>query len=361
MAGEPVQRRLQFVLEHFGKRPTENVILNYFGLANEVYIITTAEGKFVVKNCFKNNTEELVANEAALIEFLNKQNVPCPALVPTAKGDPYLKYDGHFYIMSEFMNGYTPTWEENLSPTLARETMRAMAEYHRATQNFEPPFDNKRLNALDIDAAKAWLMNLSQQLDDDTSGRDSVKKMRPLVAELLTVADDLAADLQQVDLSQLQQVYIHGDLHCFNLIFSEDKQSYSGIVDFDFIRRDYRLVDFYWASRSIMWTYICPQLFSFKPSSSGQKPTTEQSAQVVREAMAFMIDEYRKHNELPDAEIAQLPVFAKALPLFTVRFFNLSNSEEECLAHADWFSYQLTHLQETVDGLRVAIDEYLQR
>jgi len=42
MAGEPVQRRLQFVLQHFDKRPTENVILNYFGLANEVYTITTA-------------------------------------------------------------------------------------------------------------------------------------------------------------------------------------------------------------------------------------------------------------------------------------------------------------------------------
>jgi len=355
MAGEPVQRRLQFVLQHFDKRPTENVILNYFGLANEVYTITTAEGKFVVKNCFKNNTKELVANEAALIQALNDQGVPCPKLVPTKKGDPFLDYDGQYYLMSEFMQGYTPTWEESLTEQLASETMRAMADFHKATEQFEPPYDSGRLNALDLPGINQWLAQLKLELDADSSGRLSVQKMRILTQKLSALSESIAEELAHTDLTPLRQVYIHGDLHCFNLIFSEDKQQYKGIVDFDFIRKDYRLVDFFWASRSILWSYFFPKMLGYKPRRSDQEPTREQSTALVAETLSFMIHHYRQHHDLPDAEIKLLPLFAKALPLFTVRFFKLTNSEDECLDHAEWFSYQLENLDETVADIESAL------
>ena len=224
MAGEPVQRRLQFVLEHFGKRPIENVVLNYFSLANEVYTITTREGQFVVKNCFKNNSRELVANEAGLIQFLNDHQVPCPKLIPTLKGDLFLEYDGQFYIMNEFVEGWVPKWHDTLSEQLMHETMHAMADFHRATEHFKPPFEPNRTAALAIPDARLWLQALQPTLAQDSSPRQSVPQMLSIVDELLELADSLQARLATRDLSVLKKVFIHGDLHCFNLIFSADQK-----------------------------------------------------------------------------------------------------------------------------------------
>jgi Ser/Thr protein kinase RdoA (MazF antagonist) len=348
MAGEPVQRRLQFVLEHFGKRPTENVVLNYFGLANEVYIITTAEGRFVVKNCFKNNTPELVANEASLIQHLNTKGVPCPKLVPTKDGEPFLHYDNQFYIMSEFMPGYTPTWEVNLSESIAIETMHAMADFHRATAEFTPPHEIDRIHSLDVTGIQRWLQTLDVELKAADQNRQSVQKMKQLIVPLNKLAKDLEQDIQRSDLSVLKQVYIHGDLHCFNLIFNEEKTQYRGVVDFDFSRIDYRLVDFFWASRSLLWSYWYPTLFGQRFNHKDENPPKENITLAIQKTLKFMITHYRRYDDISDDELNLLPLFVKALPLYTMRFFKLSNSEDECLSHADWFSFQLETLEQTV-------------
>jgi Ser/Thr protein kinase RdoA (MazF antagonist) len=361
MAGEPVQRRLQYVLEHFGKRPIENVVLNYFSLANEVYTITTREGQFVVKNCFKNNSRELVANEAGLIQFLNDHQVPCPKLIPTLKGDLFLEYDGQFYIMNEFVEGWVPKWHDTLSEQLMHETMHAMADFHRATEHFKPPFEPNRTAALAISDARLWLQALQPTLAQDSSPRQSVPQMLNIVDELLELADSLQARLATRDLSVLKKVFIHGDLHCFNLIFSADQQDYRAILDFDFIREDYRLVDFFWATRSMVWGYWFEALHGFSPRANEHRITDEQLQAATSRALAFMIDSYRTYHELPDAEIRLLPLFAEALPFYTVRFFKLSNSEEECLDHAGWFRHQLDNMAQTVRHLDVAIEQFLAR
>ncbi|WP_320825466.1 phosphotransferase enzyme family protein [Reinekea sp.] len=359
MAGEPVQRRLQYVLEHFDKRPIDNVILNYFSLANEVYTITTGEGQFVVKNCFKNNSRELVANEAALIQFLNDHEVPCPKLIPTRTGALFLEYDGQFYIMNEFVDGSVPKWHDKLSESLMRETMHAMADFHRATEYFEPPFEPHRMAALAIPEATHWLRSLQPSLVEDSSGRQSVALMLNIVDELLQQGETLQAKLAKIDLSELKKVFIHGDLHCFNLIFSADQERYNAILDFDFIREDYRLVDFFWATRSMIWGYWFEELFGFSPRSNEHRVSDAQLQAATSRGVAFMIDSYRCYHSLPDAEIRLLPLFAEALPFYTVRFFKLSNSEDECLDHAGWFRHQLDAMAQTVRHLEVAIEQFL--
>ncbi|WP_320825779.1 phosphotransferase enzyme family protein [Reinekea sp.] len=361
MAGEPVQRRLQYVLEHFDKRPIDNVILNYFSLANEVYTITTRDGKFVVKNCFKNNSRELVANEAGLIQFLNDHEVPCPKLIPTRTGALFLEYDGQFYIMNEFVDGWVPKWHDKLSAKLMSETMHAMADFHRVTEHFKPPFEPHRMAALAIPEAVHWLNNLLPSLIQDRSGRQSVALMLNIVAELLPQGETLQAKLEKVDLSVLKKVFIHGDLHCFNLIFSADDEHYKAILDFDFIREDYRLVDFFWATRSMIKNYWIEQLFGFSPRSNEHLVSDAQLQAATSRAVAFMIDCYRNHHSLPDAEIRLLPLFAEALPFYTVRFFKLSNSEEECLDHASWFRRQLDDMKQTLRHLEVAVEQFLVR
>jgi Ser/Thr protein kinase RdoA (MazF antagonist) len=358
MAGEPVQRRLQFVLEHFGKRPTKNVILNYFGMANEVYTIETKDSRYVVKNCFKNNSHELASNEAALIRHLNEHHVPSPKLVPTKAGKEFLEYDGHFYIMTEYVSGYTMTWEAPLTEVLAKETIRALAEYHTATESFEPPYDVDPIKSFDIDRIKTWLRGLKEELQTADETRVSVSKMKVVVDQLETLAASLEQKLETADISSLKQVFIHGDFHCFNMIFNEEETQYKSIVDFDFSRIDYRMVDFLWSSRSMIGAYFFPLLYGRRLDIKENPPTPEQFSEVTRVAMKFMIDEYRRYAELPDEEIKLLPLFTMALPLFTARFFKLSNSEEECLAHAEWFSFQLNHLAKSVDDLENAIACY---
>lgn len=359
MSEAPVQRRLQFVLRDYGKRPTENIVLNYFGLANEVFTITTHDGKFVIKNCFKNNTAELVAVEAALIEHLTNQGVPTPKLVPTKKGEPFLFYDGHHYLMSEFLDGHAPTWEEPLTEVLVAESMKAMAEFHDATESFVPPYDTGRIEAFDFSRIRAWFANLQEQLETDSSHRQSVLLMKALLHRYNALLLELESECAKQDLSVLQRTFIHGDLHCFNLIYDRERTRYIGIIDFDFIRTDYRLVDFLWSSRSVLWGYVIPKTYGAQAMVEEFDPPAEDMLPLTIDVFEIMVAHYRKHTRLSDAELRLLPLFAKALPLYTVRFFSLLNSEAECLDHLQWFTYQLDQLESDVNVLRAAIDQVI--
>lgn len=81
--------------------------------------------------------------------------------------------------------------------------------------------------------------------------------------------------------------------------------------------------------------------------------------QLITGALRLMVSQYRRYTQLSDAELRLLPLFAKALPLYTVRFFNIRNSEAECLDHIQWFSYQLDQKELDQQVLKDAIEQVI--
>jgi Ser/Thr protein kinase RdoA (MazF antagonist) len=363
MANEPVQRRLQFVLEHYGIRPNQNIILNYFSMANEVFTITSDTGKYVLKHCFKNNTLELVENEAALIRHLNEQGVPSPKLVSTKQGQNALHYDGDFFVMTEFMEGFIPNWEQPITLSMIQETTKALADFHGATESFKAPHADSRIGSFDIEQARQWLINLKTELalcDDATrKSRKSITEIEEIIDWMLTLSEEADADLNELNLTQLKKQWIHGDMHQFNLIFSEDQSHYTGILDFDFMRHDYRLFDIYWCSRVYNYSFWFKEAYGDQIEEEDFEPPEQEMIDIMVKNLYMMLQQYHRYNPLTKEELKALPLMVKALPLWVVRFFSLNNSEEECLEHCDWYRWKRKSLPMTLKAVEAATAKFI--
>jgi Ser/Thr protein kinase RdoA (MazF antagonist) len=230
-----------------------------------------------------------------------------------------------------------------------------MANFHNATENFEAPYESGRIDFLDTIAIRKWLDNLSVEMKTQDGSRKSIELLKPLLKEYYQLLDELEADLARTDLSALKKLYIHGDLHCFNMIFNHEKDRYISIVDFDFIREDYRLVDLLWTSHTTKWGYLVAQKYGKNALVEDFEPPESEMKAIEIEAIHLMVQEYRKYSELPSSELQHLPLLAKAFPFYNIRFFDFNNSEDECLQHINWFSWMIKNRLAYVDNIREAV------
>jgi len=358
MASEPVQRRLQFVLDAYKKYPNDNVTLCYFGMANEVFIVPTKEGKYVLKNCFKSNTRELVSNEVALIEHLNQHGCPTPAIVADKTGSPFLEFDGSYYVMTEFVPDMTYNWESDIPAKAHCETVHALADFHKASRNFNEPYPGLRDQFLDMAACRSWLQDLKEQIETADKSRESVVKMARLLPKLIALACKLENEISTLDLTVLEKCYIHGDMHCFNLFYDPDG-NYTGVIDFDFSRYDHRLTDIYWSSRIFFFRELRKKYSREELNSENFDVPQAIVEQILYDNWQMIVSEYRKTSGLTAEELLLIHLFVEAVPLYIVRFFKLTNSEEECLKHLDWFEWELSRLERDSQVLQVVIKRVL--
>jgi len=358
MAAEPVQRRLHFVLDAYQKYPNENVTLCYFGMANEVFIVPTREGKYVLKNCFKSNTHELISNEVALIEHLNQYGCPTPAIVADKTGAPFLEFDGSYYVMTEFVSDMTYNWESDIPDKAHQETVHALADFHKASRNFVEPYPGLHIQFLDMPKCQSWLEALKNQIDTADKSRKSVVKMAGLLPQLIALSNRLEGEMSTLGLSVLEKCYIHGDLHCFNLFYDQDG-NYTRVIDFDFSRYDHRLTDIYWSSRIFFFRELRKKYSREELNSEDFEAPTDVVEQILYDNWRMIVSEYRKTSELAAEELSFIHLFVKAVPLYIARFFKLTNSEEECLRHIEWFEWELSRIEKDSQLLQATIKRVL--
>ncbi|ORT50347.1 hypothetical protein ST37_10760 [Vibrio sp. qd031] len=357
MGSEPVQRRLQFVLWQYDIPPVQEVSLSFFGMANEVFVITTEHGKVVLKNCFKRNTAQLVENEIALIEHLNAHLCPTPKVIPTKDGRQYVEFSGHIYVMTEYIPDRTITWSEPNKLRFRPQTVGALATFHKAMQNFNEPHPNLQMQTLDVDAYMIWLTNLEAQLR--SSGDEKSAAMLALVPKLRTSALALQQQMDAADLTPLKRCYIHGDMHCFNL-FYDANEHYTQLIDFDFSRLDYRLGDVYWTSQIFYYQQLRHR-FSTQQLDAGDFDESEDLAlDILQDNWRVIIKHYRKTLPFPADELRLIGLFVQAVPMYISRFFSLDNSEEECKGHVEWFTRELDLVEKQTLLVSNAIDTVLQ-
>ncbi|WP_064608463.1 phosphotransferase enzyme family protein [Photobacterium sp. J15] len=354
MSAEPVQRRLQFVLDAYQKYPNDNVTLCYFGMANEVFIVPTKEGKYVLKNCFKSNTRELITNEVALIDHLNRNGCPTPAIIKDKNGNPFLEFDGQFYVMTEFIPDMTYNWSSDIPDKAHKETVRALADFHKATKNFDEPYPGLRVGFLDMQACRNWLSGLQQQIEVADKSRASVAKMAELLPQYFALLNKLEDEISTLDLSVLEKCYIHGDLHCFNLFYDQEG-NFTQVIDFDFSRYDYRLADIFWSSRIFFFRELKKRYSRKELDSDDFELAEDEAVEILSKIWRMVISEYRKSTSLSAQELSFVHLFVKAVPLYIVRFFELTNSEEECLEHLEWFEWELSRGDKDAQGLQSVI------
>lgn len=358
MTTEPVQLKLQFVLEKYGIKPQENFKFSYFSMANEVFFLKDKSGRrLVLKNCLKNRSRELLSTEAAVIAHLRGHGCGAPEVVPALDGSPVVEYNGDFWMMYAHLKGRSPTWRTRLKLWHLRGAVTGLATYHRAVSTLDPAIDTDRIKSYEYDRITAWIDDLRLQLAADTSGRPSVEKMRPLVERYGELARRLPQLFPRDQVDRCEKLMIHGDFHSFNVMFRWFR--FSSCYDFDFLRRDVKLADVIWTLRFIQNRFYFRK-FGDAFWKDGFSPDLDSVRSLETKALKYFVRIYNRTHTLTKDEIALLPGMRVSLFLYNLRFFALTNSEEECLDHFRWFDWQLKLFEHTEEVYRQSIEQVLQ-
>lgn len=216
------------------------------GYVNESYQITTvANGRrqcYFLRAYQPRSRESRIRFEHSLIAHLLAEGFAfTPALIATRSGATYVKKatsgtELRFFAIYQFLEGPdTHSWDHPACS--ARELASAaaiLARYHAAVVDFAyPQIAQTIVDILPVIAAKAKAC-----LD----GRSQFSALLSrYIKDLLVTIDDIAADLDRQNYTQLPHLAIHGDYHPGNLKFCKGKVT--GVYDFDWAKMDTRVFD----------------------------------------------------------------------------------------------------------------------
>lgn len=359
MTIEPVQSKLRFVLEKYDIFPKENISLCFFSMANEVFFIKDAKkNKFVLKNCMKNNSSELLTIEIALMKRLNENGCRCPEVVSDKNGKRIVEYNGDYFILYKYLEGEKLDWNKKIKNYHLSESVAGLAKYHKAVSPLDKTYDTDRIKSYESEKIIQWAESLKKVLTDDKSGRTSFKTMLGIIEKILYYSKSFSNYISLETIDNLENLMIHGDFHPWNCSFKFRK--FYACFDFDFIRRDLKIFDISWALMILKRRFYIRH-FGNKVFQKDFTPAKEDFYAIETKVLHWFLDHYRKNYIISDEEIHYLPAMEIARFLFIVRFFKPENSEEECVRHVDWFKKVLSNLDETYNNLRTITESAINK
>jgi len=220
------------------------------------FFLATAQGKFVVRR--HNLSEEAVAYEYQVLEYLQQCGFPAPRMLLNSKDRAWVSLDGALYSVYEFTEGYCPTnylW----SPAARREMLaqcgRTLGEYHRAVAGLAPA--TYKWNGYRSTEHRRWregdwfrqvLADIRPLLQKPTANRpgdDFVRSRIDAIEQML----DLESVVEQR--SDLSKVVIHGDYSPWNVLFRPGQPPL--VLDFNESRLDLKIYDVILATFWFAW------------------------------------------------------------------------------------------------------------
>lgn len=355
MTIEPIQRKLQFVLEKYGIQPRENVTLGTFSMGNEVFFITGKDGKrYVLKNCLKNNSPALIAVETAAIRHLLALGCGAPEVVRALDGSEYVLYNGDHFIMYRHLKGAFLSPDSRPKPYHYAQSVRGLAIYHRAISGLDPSLDTDRIKSYDYERSLRWFLELKETLLADTSGRPSVQGMLGLIDRYADLARRLPSFLPPEAVKTCEKLLIHGDLHMYNMAFLHGR--FSAVYDFDFIRRDLKTFDVAWALGTVERRFLEAE-FGKSLHDPAFKPDLDRLSVALRRSLVWFVRVYRKEYRLSDEEISIIPGLRIAITLHNARFFRMELSEEERTQMLGWMGWSMDMADNMIGRYPAVVDQ----
>ncbi|GAA5215674.1 phosphotransferase enzyme family protein [Corallincola platygyrae] len=357
MPYEPVQGRLHYIFEKYGISPLGDITISFCSMANEIFSFDTEEGKLYLKNCLKNDSPSRIALEIAFSEHLQENGMPCPELVSAKNGDKVVYYNGFQFLLSKAFDGYTPHWNDTLEPWIVRETMRGLGRFHQAAASFSTQHDSDRIKSFEFERQSAWLDDLQAELTEQSDSEPNAGMLQ-LIPKLRHLIESVRPHVAEGLARGCQVQMIHGDFHCFNVFYKDEQMV--GCCDFDFIRRDLRLFDLWWCTRSMLDDVYFPLKWGAERVRDRQfQPDPDEIQPIINAAIRECIEFYRQCAELSDTELSFLPLMPKLLILNNMQFFDPNSSEEERADHVTVISQQLRKIEAHSERLKTAVDQML--
>jgi Ser/Thr protein kinase RdoA (MazF antagonist) len=191
-----------------------------------------------------------VKREMALLTWLQSDAVahgipvavPKPAMgrQPTTGGLPYAIWEGKVYCLYPRLRG--EAIDDHYAPGAEQRAGRfggAIARFHAAVEDWAPPEEELGLPTLDlVRQLRTWAL-------------PTIERYRDLVDvdQIVSLAHGLLAELEPLA-ARIPAQWMHRDLHPTNMLFDGDE--WTGILDFDLVRRGPRVFDLCYCGTSIL-------------------------------------------------------------------------------------------------------------
>lgn len=270
-------------------------------LVNDVYELTTADARFILKLYRANGRHPAeIRWETGLSAHLTRAGLTVPHAVPLADGTDVGLLETpegeRPYVLSTFITGTKP--QPPFDGELYRSFGELAATFHDATDDFSSPHPRRR-------------SNLDEQLSH-------LPRLAPAEENLLqALADAVRNNLTQYS-DALSKGVCHGDVSLDNVLVTRDGLS---IHDFDLSAVGYRAADFTGVASTPYWD-------SFRAG-------------------------YTIRRELPDADLAAIPYLAVVASISNLRFHLIDKPlirGTESIREG-WAQRELDNLRKAADDL----------
>ncbi len=283
---------LYSVLVHLGKMYRLGEIVRCYRAkpSNSLnFVVITTQGKYIFRRHLL--SEETVAHEYEMLNYLRQQNFPAPRMLQDQEGRAWVNVEGEIYSIYAFVEGYRPIdfwWCPSHRRAILRQTGRTLAELHHAVVGLEPthfkwdaycprtsclqaehPLEISERKEESADRSSVDLAGVCgprrARWRDGALYRQALTEIRVLVnkASATSPIDNFArsriGDLERlIELEHtveerpgLCKVVIHGDYAPWNILRRPDRSLF--VLDFNAARLDLRMYDIMLATFWFAW------------------------------------------------------------------------------------------------------------
>ena len=220
------------------------------------FIFSTVQGKYVVRQ--QELSEETVAHEYQVLQFLEKQAYPAPRMLTNRDGKAWIERNGRLFSIYQFVEGYAYAnfiWLPSARRKIMVQAGRALADYHSAVEGLTPtaykwdayhPTEHKRQREGSL--YREALTEIRRQLQKTSTENNVDQFARTHIAEIermINLEDTVEG------CTDLSKIVIHGDYAPWNLLFHKNRPPF--VLDFNSARLDLKMFDVILATFFFAW------------------------------------------------------------------------------------------------------------
>jgi len=298
------ESRLSAVLSQYPLQELISIQAIETSKRNDNFVVEDSAGcRYVLRRFRRNSQEVRVRFQLAFQQHLLDSGFPTPAIMKTVAGDVLVDMDDHYWAAFTFIEGE----EFNHSIEQVVEAARRLAQFHNVADSFAQQEVVVAFNRM-----PDWWARADEEVSELQkffAGID-IENELDCIREYVT---QLTKEWPAEKNSFLRQTWEHGDYHGRNMVFVGNEMH--ALFDFDVVHRGPRIEDI---GRAVfVFGRVRPELSSIRP-----------------ELARLFLDNYLRHAELSQEDLAAIPVFAvlDSIP-FASYYAMLHRDGEDALAY----------------------------
>lgn len=212
-----------------------------------VYKVTNGNNIFCLKKVYYNEADLLFVYSA--MEWLYRNGIFVPRLLPTIDNNRFVLYDGMIFILSHWINGEKCDFD-NISNVI--DSSYNLGLMHKVSKNFKPIFGSNIKSGYD-NIYMSHSKHMQRLLDSANSAYFNKDKFSKLFLsdfdknlKLAKFSTELASS---INFDKLSKSLCHGDYVNKNILFEDEKV---WVIDFDKCSYNYSAYDISYFLRRLL-------------------------------------------------------------------------------------------------------------